>query len=200
MPNLIRHITNAKRFGIPVIVAINSFDTDSAEEIRLIERFALQAGAETACVCTHWMNGGKGAVELARAVVEAAERPKKFEFLYPLDAPIKEKIETIARFYGASGVDYSPEAEAKIERFTRLGYTQMPICMAKTHLSFTADAAIKGAPTDFRIPIRDIRVSVGAGFLYPLVGTMRTMPGLATRSAFMDVDVDLKTGKVMGLF
>ncbi len=200
MPNLTRHITNAKRFGIPVIVAINSFDTDSAEEIRLIEQVALEAGAEAACVCTHWMNGGKGAVELARAVVEAAERPKKFEFLYPLDAPIKEKIETIARFYGASGVDYSPEAEAKIERFTKLGYTHMPICMAKTHLSFTADATIKGAPTDFRIPIRDIRASVGAGFLYPLVGMMRTMPGLATRSAFMDVDVDLKTGKVIGLF
>jgi len=200
MPNLTRHIVNARRFGIPVIVAINSFDTDKPAEIKLIEKGALQAGAEAACVCTHWMSGGKGAVELANAVVKAADQPRKFEFLYPIDAPIKTKIETIAKFYGASGVDYSSEAEAKIARFSKLGYDKMPICMAKTHLSFTADAAVKGAPTDFRLPIRDIRASVGAGFLYPLVGTMRTMPGLATRSAFMDVDIDLKTGKVMGLF
>ncbi|MEK7310753.1 MAG: formate--tetrahydrofolate ligase, partial [Chloroflexota bacterium] len=115
-------------------------------------------------------------------------------------ASIKEKIETIAKFYGADGADYSPEAEAKVELYTRLGFDKLPINMAKTHLSFTADPNIKGAPTGFRLPIRDIRASVGAGFLYPLVGSMRTMPGLPTRPVFYDVDLDLKTGKVKGLF
>lgn len=200
MPNLVRHIENARNFGIPVVVAINSFDTDTAAEVALVQKRSIEAGAEDACVCTHWMHGGRGAVDLARAVIEAAQKPRNFKFLYSLEASIKEKIEAIAKLYGADGVDYTPEAETKIERFTKLGYDKMPVCMAKTHLSFTADAAIKGAPTGFRIPIRDIRASVGAGFIYTLVGTMRTMPGLATRSVFMDVDIDLKTEKIVGLF
>jgi formyltetrahydrofolate synthetase len=133
--------------------------------------------------------------------MDAAKQTMNFRFLYPLDIPIKDKIETIAReIYGAEGVDYTPEAEEKIELYTRNGFGDLPICMAKTHLSFTAEAGIKGAPNGFRIPIRDIRASVGAGFLYPLVGSMRTMPGLPTRPVFYDVDLDLKTGKVMGLF
>jgi methylenetetrahydrofolate dehydrogenase (NADP+)/methenyltetrahydrofolate cyclohydrolase/formyltetrahydrofolate synthetase len=182
------------------VVAVNSFSTDTDAEIELVKKFALEAGAEGAYKCTHWAEGGQGAVELGRAVIAAANLPKNFQFLYPLEASLKEKIGAIARYYGASGVDYSPEAEAKVALYTRLGFDQLPICMAKTHLSFTADAEIKGAPVDFRIPIRDVRASVGAGFIYPLVGSMRTMPGLPTRPVFFDVDLDLETGKVKGLF
>jgi formyltetrahydrofolate synthetase len=201
MPNLLRHIANAKRYGVPVVVAVNSFATDTEAEIELIRKFALQAGAEGAYKCTHWAHGGQGTIELGKAVIAAAEQPKQFTFLYPLEASIKAKIEAIAtQIYGADGVDYSPEADAKIETYTRLGFDKLPICMAKTHLSFTSNGDIKGAPTGFRIPIRDVRASVGAGFIYPLVGSMRTMPGLPTRPAFFDVDLDLKTGKVKGLF
>ncbi len=199
--NLTKHIENAKRFGVPVVVAVNSFKYDTEAEIKLVQKIALEAGAEGAYKCTHWMHGGKGAIELAEAVIAAAEKPKKFEFLYPLDMPIKQKIETIAtKVYGADGVDYLPEAEAKIELYTRLGFDKLPINMAKTHLSLTHDPNIKGRPTGWRLPIRDIRASVGAGFLYPLCGAMRTMPGLPTRPVFMDVDLDLETGKVKGLF
>ncbi len=200
MPNMVRHIQNAKRYGVPVVVAVNSFKDDTDAEIELVKKYAIEAGAETACKCTHWMHGGKGTIELGKAVMAAANKPKNFEFLYSVDLPIKDKIEAIAKFYGADGADYSPEAEAKIELYTRLGFDKLPICMAKTHLSFTADANIKGAPTGFRLPITDVRASVGAGFVYPLVGTMRTMPGLPTRPVFFDVDLDLKTGKVLGLF
>jgi formyltetrahydrofolate synthetase len=200
MPNLIRHIENAKKFGVPVVVAINSFKYDTDNEIKLLKRLVEVNGA-VAVPATHWANGGAGAADLADAVMDAAKQPSHFQFLYPLDLPIKQKIEIIAReIYRADGVDYSPEADAKIELYERNGFGKLPICMAKTHLSFTADASIKGAPTGFRIPIRDIRASVGAGFLYPLVGTMRTMPGLPTRPVFYDVDFDLETGKVIGLF
>jgi formyltetrahydrofolate synthetase len=200
MPNMIRHIQNAKRYGVPVVVAVNSFATDTDREIELVRKYAIEAGAEGAYKCTHWMHGGLGAIELAQAVMKAANQPKKFKFLYPLDISIKDKIDAIARFYGADGVDYSPEAEAKVELYAKLGFDKLPICMAKTHLSFTADGNVKGAPTSFRIPIRDIRASVGAGFLFPLVGSMRTMPGLPTRPVFFDVDLNLETGKVVGLF
>jgi formyltetrahydrofolate synthetase len=199
--NLAKHIENAKSFGLPVVVAVNSFKYDTEAELALVKRIAEAAGAEAAIKCTHWMNGGKGAIELAEAVMDAAKKTNHFEFLYPLDWPIKKKIETIAtKIYGAAGVDYAPEAEAKIELYTRLGFANLPINMAKTHLSLTHDPAIKGRPTGWRLPIRDIRASVGAGFLYPLCGAMRTMPGLPTRPVFYDVDLDLKTGKVVGLF
>jgi formyltetrahydrofolate synthetase len=201
LPNLIQHIENARKFGVNVVVAVNSFATDTKAEVELIREAAIEAGAEDAVVCTHWMDGGKGAVALAEAVIKAAEKPTNFQFLYPLEMSIKDKIETICReIYRADGVDYSPEAEAKIEQFTRLGFADLPMNMAKTHLSFTHDASIKGAPRGFRVPIRDIRASVGAGFLYPLLGEMRTMPGLPTRPVFYDVDLDLETGKVVGLF
>lgn len=200
MPNLVRHIQNARSFGVPVVVAVNSFATDTDAEVDLIRQRALEAGAEDAIKCTHWAHGGKGTLALAKAVVAAAEKPKDFKFLYPLEASIKDKIEAIARYYGADGVDYEPEAEKKIELYSKLGFSGLPICMAKTHLSFTANAELKGAPTGFRIPIRDVRASVGAGFIYPLVGTMRTMPGLSTRPSYFDIDLDLKTGKVKGLF
>jgi methylenetetrahydrofolate dehydrogenase (NADP+)/methenyltetrahydrofolate cyclohydrolase/formyltetrahydrofolate synthetase len=147
------------------------------------------------------MNGGEGAAKLGEAVIKASEKPSNFKFLYPLDIPIKEKIEIICKeIYGADGVDYLPEAEKKIELYNRLGFDNLPLCMAKTHLSLSHDPKLKGVPKGFRVPIRDIRASVGAGFLYPLLGTMRTMPGLPTRPVFYDVDVDLETGRVVGLF
>jgi methylenetetrahydrofolate dehydrogenase (NADP+)/methenyltetrahydrofolate cyclohydrolase/formyltetrahydrofolate synthetase len=201
LPNMQSHIKNALRFGIPVVVAVNSFATDTKAEVELVRDAALKAGADDAVVSTHWMNGGEGAAKLAEAVVKAAEKPSNFKFLYPLELPIKEKIEIICKqVYGADGVDYSPEAEAKIELYTRLGFDKLPLCMAKTHLSLSHDPSLKGVPTDYRIPIRDIRASVGAGFLYPLLGSMRTMPGLPTRPVFYDVDLDLETDRVVGLF
>ncbi|MCZ7554396.1 MAG: formate--tetrahydrofolate ligase [Anaerolineales bacterium] len=151
--------------------------------------------------CRHWMEGGQGATELAELVVKTAEKPSNFKFLYPLDIPIKDKIEIICKeIYGADGVDYLPEAEEKIALYTRLGFDNLPMCMAKTHLSLSHDQSLKGVPKGYRVPIRDIRASVGAGFLYPLLGTMRTMPGLPTRPVFYDVDLDLETGRVVGLF
>jgi methylenetetrahydrofolate dehydrogenase (NADP+)/methenyltetrahydrofolate cyclohydrolase/formyltetrahydrofolate synthetase len=199
--NLQHHIKNVLKFGIPVVVAVNSFATDTPAEIELVRQAALEAGAEDSVVATHWMYGGAGAVDLAKAVLKAAEKPSSFKFLYPLEASIKEKIETICtEIYGADGVEYLPEAEAKIELYTRLGFDKLPICMAKTHLSLSHDPSLKGVPKGFVVPIRDIRASVGAGFLYPLVGEMRTMPGLPARPVFYDVDLDLETGRVVGLF
>jgi methylenetetrahydrofolate dehydrogenase (NADP+)/methenyltetrahydrofolate cyclohydrolase/formyltetrahydrofolate synthetase len=199
--NLQHHIKNARRFGVPVVVAVNSFATDTPAEVDLVRQAALEAGAEDSVVCTHWMEGGKGALELAEAVVKACEKPVNFQFLYPLDFSIKQKIETICKeIYGADGVDYLPEAETKIALYTRLGFDKLPLCMAKTHLSLSHDPNIKGVPKGYRIPIRDVRASVGAGFLYPLLGEMRTMPGLPTRPVFYDVDLDLETGRVLGLF
>jgi formyltetrahydrofolate synthetase len=201
LPNLERHIQNARKFGVNVVVAVNSFATDTPAEVEQIRKSALEFGAMDAIVSTHWADGGAGAKKLAEAVVKAAGQKSNFKFLYPLDRPIKEKIETIAKeIYRADGVDYSPEAEEQIARYTRLGFDKLPICMAKTHLSFTTDVSIKGAPTGFRIAVREVRASVGAGFLYPLLGKMSTMPGLPTRPVFYDVDLDLKTGKVVGLF
>ncbi len=201
LPNMVHHIKNARRFGIPVVVAVNTRTSDTEAEINLVRKAAIEAGAEDAVAASHWMDGGKGAIKLAQAVIAAADKPSHFQFLYPLDIPIKEKIETICReIYGADGVDYLPEAEAKIELYTRLGFDKLPLCMAKTHLSISHNPEWKGVPKGFRVPIRDIRASVGAGFLYPLLGEMRTMPGLPTRPVFYDVDLDLETGRVVGLF
>jgi formyltetrahydrofolate synthetase len=199
--NLEHHIKNIRKFGIPAVVAVNSFATDTEAEVKLVRDAALAAGAEDSVVCTHWADGGKGAVDLGEAVVKACEKPSHFEFLYPLDWSIKKKIETICKeIYGADGVEYLPEAEKKIELYTRLGFDKLPMNMAKTHLSLSHDPALKGVPKGYKIPIRDIRASVGAGFLYPLLGEMRTMPGLPTRPVFYDVDIDLETGRVLGLF
>jgi formyltetrahydrofolate synthetase len=201
LPNLLHHIKTARKFGIPVVVAINQFATDTPAELELIRAAAIKAGAEDSVVSAHWAQGGAGARNLAEAVVKAAEKPSHFQFLYPLDKTIKEKIETIAtQVYGADGVDYTPEAEKQITDYTRMGFAKLPICMAKTHLSLTADPTLKGVPTGFRITVREVRASVGAGFLYPLLGKMSTMPGLPTRPAFYDIDLDLKTGRVLGLF
>jgi formyltetrahydrofolate synthetase len=199
--NMQHHIRNAKKFGVNVVVAVNSFKDDTDAEVELIRKAAVEAGAEDAVVCRHWMEGGKGAIKLGEAVIKAAEKPTNFKFLYPLEMSIKDKIETICtQIYGADGVEYSPEAERKIELYNRLGFNKLPLCMAKTHLSLSHDPALKGVPKGYKIPIRDIRASVGAGFLYPLLGEMRTMPGLPTRPVFYDVDLDLETGRVLGLF
>jgi formyltetrahydrofolate synthetase len=199
--NMQHHIKNALRYGVPVVVAVNSFKDDTDAEVELVRQAAAEAGAEDAVVSTHWTNGGEGAVKLAEAVIKAVEKPSNFKFLYPLELSIKEKIEIICKeIYGADGVEYLPEAEAKIKLYTRLGFAGLPLNMAKTHLSLSHDPSLKGVPKGFIVPIRDIRASVGAGFLYPLLGTMRTMPGLPTRPVFYDVDLDLESERVLGLF
>jgi formyltetrahydrofolate synthetase len=198
--NLIRLIGNARSFGIPVVVAINRFKNDTDAEVELVRKLSIAAGAEDAVMSNHWAEGGLGAVNLGKAVVAACEKPSEFKFLYPLEMSIKEKIEIIVKeMYGGSGVEYSPEAEKKIERYTRQGFDKLPICMAKTHLSLSHDPALKGAPTGFIVPVRDVRASVGAGFLYPLLGTMATMPGLSTRPGYYEMDIDTETGRIIGL-
>jgi len=198
--NLVRMIQNAKHFGMHVVVAINRFGTDTQAEIDLVRNVAVAAGADDAVMSNHWAEGGAGAVELAKAVAAACEKPSSFRFLYPLELGIKEKIEAIVRgMYGGSGVEYSEEAEKKIELYTRNGFDRLPICMAKTHLSLSHDPNLKGSPVGFVVPVRDIRASVGAGFLYPLLGTMSTMPGLPTRPGYYDIDIDTETGRILGL-
>lgn len=201
MKNLLHHISIARKFGVPVVVAVNQFYTDTPAELDLVRKIAVEeGGAVDAVISNHWALGGKGSVDLARAVVSAAEQSSDFKFLYPLDWTIKQKIETIAKeIYGADGVEYSPEAEERIAEYTRLGFSELPICMAKTHLSLSHDPKLKGVPKGFVIPVRDVRASVGAGFLYPVLGKISTMPGLSTRPAFMDIDIDLATGKILGL-
>jgi formyltetrahydrofolate synthetase len=198
--NLAAHIGIARRFGAPVLVAVNCFSADTADELRIVRRAAEAAGAQGVFECRNWALGGKGILELAEAVVAATREPPPIRLLYPDDAPIRRKIETLAtQVYGADGVDYLPAAEQKIALYEGLGYGRLPICMAKTHLSLSHDPKLKGAPKGWRLPIRDVRASIGAGFLYPLCGTMKTMPGLPTRPVFMDIDMDPETGKVMGL-
>ena len=198
--NLIRHIQNARSFGIPVVVGVNRFKDDTDNELALVRKLAIQAGAADAVVSNHWALGGAGAVDLGKALIAACEKPAAFHFLYPLELGIKEKISKIVTaIYGGAGVEYSPEAEKKVELYTRQGFDQLPICMAKTQYSFSHDANLKGAPSGFTVPVRDIRASVGAGFLYPLLGTMATMPGLSTRPGYYDVDLDPATGRVIGL-
>jgi len=198
--NLAKHIENARLFGVPVVVAVNRFTQDTEREIQLIREKAVAAGAEGAYLSEVWAKGGEGGVELAEAVAAACEKATSFKLLYPDDAPIKEKIEAIAtKVYGADGVDYDRVAEQKIEAFTKWGLGKLPICMAKTHLSLSHDSSLKGRPRGFRVPVRDVRPSAGAGFLFPLLGSFTTMPGLPSRPAAVDVDVD-EEGKIVGLF
>ncbi len=165
-----------------------------------MQRLAADAGAYAAIEAHHWAQGGAGAADLAEAVVAAADEPSSFEFLYPLDLPIKDKIEAIAtQIYGAAGVEYSADADRQIASYEKAGFGNLPICMAKTHLSISHDPSLKGAPTGFTVPVREVRASVGAGFIYPLLGEMRTMPGLSARPAYLDVDID-EDGSVVGLF
>lgn len=196
--NLVRHVEIARKFGVPVVVAVNRFPTDTERELLGVRRAAESAGA-TCALADHWARGGQGALELADAVAAACQETAVPRFLYPLELPLRRKIEIIAReVYGAGGVSYTAEAEASIDRYEALGYGNLPVCMAKTHLSLSHDPARKGVPSGYTLPIREVRASVGAGFVYPLCGDMQTMPGLPARPAFMGIDIDEK-GEVVGL-
>ncbi|XP_007473077.1 C-1-tetrahydrofolate synthase, cytoplasmic [Monodelphis domestica] len=199
--NLGKQIQNARMFGIPVVVAINTFKTDTEAEVELVARLAKETGAFDAVKCTHWAEGGKGATALAHAVQRASQAPSHFQLLYDVELPVIDKIRRIAqKIYGADDIELLPEAQHKVEVYTKQGFGNLPICMAKTHLSLSHNPEKKGVPMGFVLPIRDIRASVGAGFLYPLVGTMSTMPGLPTRPCFYDIDLDPVSEQVNGLF
>jgi formate--tetrahydrofolate ligase len=199
--NLAKQIQNVRLFNVPVVVAINAFPSDTPAEMAAVRDVALAAGARDAVVADHWARGGEGAVDLATAVWAAAqEGAPGFSFLYPDDAPLAAKIETIAtRVYGAEGVDLLPTAAKQLAQFEAQGYGRLPICMAKTQYSLSHDANLKGRPTGFRIPIREVRLSAGAGFVTPLVGEMLTMPGLPSRPGGERIDIDAD-GQVVGLF
>ncbi|MCA9950332.1 MAG: formate--tetrahydrofolate ligase [Anaerolineales bacterium] len=200
LANMQAHIRNARRFGVPVVVAVNKFAQDTPAEIAMVAAAAVAAGAETAVMSDHWANGGDGSVDLARAVVDACEQPSDFKFLYPLDLTIKEKIEIIAKeIYSAADVVYEALAEKQINSYEKNGFGNLPICMAKTHLSISHDPALKNAPEGYTLSVREVRASVGAGFIYPLLGEMRTMPGLGSKPAYLNVDVD-EDGRIIGLF
>jgi formate--tetrahydrofolate ligase len=198
--NLDKQIENVRRFGLPVVVAINTYPTDTEAEHALIRERAVAAGATGAWRCDAFAKGGEGAEEMARALLEALRQPGQFRFLYDLDRPLKEKIEAIATaMYGADGVDYLPLAERQIRAYTELGWGNLAICMAKTHLSISHDPSLKGRPRGFRVSVREVRASVGAGFLYPLLGEMMTMPGLPTVPNAARIDLD-EHGNIVGLF
>lgn len=199
--NLARNIEIVKMYGAPVVININRFTTDTDKEIELVRQKALKAGADGVAVSESWAKGGEGTLELADEVLKTVEKPHEIKFSFSDDAPIKDKIETIAtKVFGADGVDFAPEAQNKLKLYEDLGFGWMTVNMAKTHLSLSHNPLWKGVPKNYKIPVRDIRASVGAGFFYPLCGAMSTMPGLPTRPAFVDVDVDLETGKIKGLF
>jgi formate--tetrahydrofolate ligase len=196
--NLRKQIENIKVHGVSPVVAINAFPDDYASEHDAIREVAESMGVRAA-VCTHFADGGRGATELAEAVAEAADEPTDFRFLYPAEASLKEKIETVAtRVYGAQDVEYSAQALRQLETYERAGFGGLPICIAKTHLSISHDPKRKGAPTGFTLPVREVRASVGAGFVYPICGDMRTMPGLGTSPAAAGIDID-DDGEILGL-
>ncbi|NWI08879.1 C1TM protein, partial [Crypturellus soui] len=199
--NLQKQIQIAQLFGVPVVVALNVFKTDSPAEVDLVCEIAKRSGAFDAVPCNHWSAGGRGAVKLAQAVEKAASQKNSFKYLYNLELPIVEKIRIIAqKVYGAQDIELSPAAQSQVDRYSRQGFGNLPICMAKTHLSLSHQPERKGVPTGFILPISDVRASIGAGFIYPLVGTMSTMPGLPTRPCFYDIDLDPATEQVKGLF
>jgi formate--tetrahydrofolate ligase len=197
--NLLKHLEIVRMHGVNPVVAINAFAEDHASEHEAIREIAASVGVRAA-VCTHFVNGGKGATELAEAVVEAADAPGAYRPLYDLSASLESKIEAIAtRVYGAEGVDYLPAAARALAKFEKDGFGRLPVCIAKTHLSISSDPALKGAPTGWRLPVRDARASVGAGFIYVLSGEMQTMPGLASHPAAERIDIDAE-GNVVGLY
>ncbi|KAH0949272.1 hypothetical protein HN011_001197 [Eciton burchellii] len=201
IPNLRKHISNGLKYGVPVIVAINSHSTDTRAELELVKQAALENGAVDAVICDHWAKGGSGAVALADAVIAATEKPSNFRMLYDLEDSIEEKINKIAKeMYGAGQVVLAEKVQKKIENYNKLGYNKLPICMAKTSNSLTGDPSIKGAPIGFTLDITDIFVSVGAGFIVPMVGEIMMMPGLATRPSIYDMDWNSETDEIEGLF
>jgi len=198
--NLVKQIENIKLFGVPAVVAINRFTTDTEKEIETLKEIALKSGADDVDVSEVWEKGGEGGLSLAEKVIKQCEKKHNFRFLYPDEWSIKQKIETIAtKVYGAAKVEYAPLAEEKIATYTEWGFGHLPVCMAKTHLSLSHDPNLKGRPTGFTLPVRDVRLSAGAGFVYPLCGEMKTMPGLPTIPAGTKVDID-EEGRVVGLF
>lgn len=197
--NLVKQIENVKAHGVSPVVAINAFPGDFASEHEVIREIAESVGARVA-VCSHFSDGGAGAVDLANAVIEACEEPSNFALLYPDDASLKEKIEKIATtIYGAAKVEYSAEANRQLAMYEANGFGVLPICVAKTHLSISGDASLKGAPTGHTLSVREVRASVGAGFVYPICGDMRTMPGLGAHPAAISIDIG-PDGRVVGLF
>jgi formate--tetrahydrofolate ligase len=196
--NLRKQLDNVRLHGVTPVVAVNAFPTDHESEHRAVREIAEEAGVRVA-VCTHFARGGKGAVELAEAVAEAADAPGEFRLLYPDDASLREKIDIIAtKVYGADGVDYDLTASRQLDAYERNGFGRLPVCIAKTHLSISSDPTLRGAPTGWRLPVREVRASVGAGFVYPICGDMRTMPGLPMRPAVHRIDLD-EHGQVVGL-
>ncbi|KAK8207876.1 tetrahydrofolate synthase [Zalaria obscura] len=201
--NLKKHIENARQFGVKVVVAINKFETDTEAEIDVIKEEALAAGAEDAIPANHWAEGGKGAVDLAQGVISAAEKAdaNDFKLLYDLEGSVQERIEKIGKqMYGADKVEFSELAQKKVDMYTKQGFGNLPICIAKTQYSLSHDAALKGAPTGFTVPIRDVRMAAGAGYLYALAADIQTIPGLPTAPGYLNVDVDAETGEIDGLF
>jgi formate--tetrahydrofolate ligase len=199
--NLAKCVEIVRLYGVPVVVAINAFPTDTAAEHEAMREAALAAGASDAVVTHNWAEGGRGAEALAGAVWKATDEDGgRFTLLYPDEMPLREKIEAIAtRVYGAAGVDFAPAATKALAEYTALGYGHLPVCVAKTHLSLSHDPSLKGRPSGFRFPVRDVRLSAGAGFIYPLAGDMRTMPGLPSHPAGEKIDIDAD-GKIVGLF
>jgi formate--tetrahydrofolate ligase len=199
LANLTKHIENMQKFGLPAIVAINAFPTDTSQELEFVRRKCVELGAEVA-LSEVWAKGGQGGIELAKKVLAACEQPGNFNYLYDVNASIKDKIATIAReIYGAEGVSYTPQAEKTIKELTALGFDKTPICMAKTQYSLSDDMTQLGRPAGFTITVREIRVAAGAGFLVALTGEVMTMPGLPKRPAAEKMDID-NAGKIIGLF
>lgn len=202
--NLQRHIENIKKFNVPVVVAINKFATDSESELNAVREEAISHGAADAIICEHHGKGGLGAVDLAKAVQETCEKSKAsgeaFKFLYDASLPIKNKIKSVAsEIYHATDVEYTPEAEAAIKRYEDMGLKTLPVCIAKTQYSFSTDALLKGAPSGHTLTVREVRASAGAGFIVAICGDMMMIPGLPTRPAFYEIDIDPETGKIIGL-
>ncbi|KAH8785325.1 c1 tetrahydrofolate ligase [Diaporthe sp. PMI_573] len=200
--NLKKHIENARAYGVPVVVAINKFVTDTDAEIAVIREEAIAAGAEDAILSNHWAEGGKGAIQLAEGVIAASQKPKDYKLLYELEGnTTQERIEAIAKkMYGADAVEFSALAQKKVDTYTKQGFGNLPICVAKTQYSLSHDPELKGAPTGFTVPIRDVRMAAGAGYLYALAADIQTIPGLPTAPGYLNVDVDLETGEIDGLF
>ncbi|TDZ14390.1 C-1-tetrahydrofolate synthase [Colletotrichum orbiculare MAFF 240422] len=199
--NLRKHIENAKAYGVPVVVAINKFVTDTDAEVAVIREEAIAAGAEDAILSNHWAEGGKGAVELGKGVIAASEKAKDFKLLYDLEGSVQQRIESIGqKMYGAAAVEFSELAQKKVDTYTKQGFGNLPICVAKTQYSLSHNPDLKGAPTGFTVPIRDVRMAAGAGYLYALAADIQTIPGLPTAPGYLNVDVDTETGEIDGLF
>jgi formate--tetrahydrofolate ligase len=196
--NLRKQIENMRMHGVTPVVAINTFPGDHEADLRAIDEIAAEYGVRSAR-STHFADGGRGAAELATAIAEAADEPSEFSLLYPDEMSLRDKIETVAtRVYGADGVDYFPDAAKQLDTYEAAGFGELPVCIAKTHLSISSDPALKGAPTGWRLPVREVRASVGAGFVYPICGDMRTMPGLGRTPAAHGIDID-ENGEIVGL-